>query len=1444
MKKENTANENVETEERKVLHLELKQGSGNGKVVSSPLKLILSIMACVFFFEAVIMIVLSRFPHLSVGAEVFIDAILATILITPLVYLFVYRQLNEHIRKRKVAESAHEKSEEHLRSVVESAAEPIISMDHNGNVIFWNAVAEDVFGYKKEEMLGQSASILMCDDEKDEYLQFLDRTDKMEDGGYAGKVLGFKAKRKDGSRFPAEFSLAKWKTDDGEFFTAVIRDISERRHTDEALAASRQMFLTVLDTIPVRVFWKDKDLNYLGCNMPFARDAGLASPINIIGKDDFQMSWRDQAELYREDDRKVLESGESKLDFEEPQTSPDGKQLCLRTSKIPLRNRDGEVFGVLGVYEDITERKLARDALNDRTRQQAVVAELGQLALSGVELQVLFDYTVRTLVDTLNIEYSKILELLPGEESLLLSAGAGWKEGLVDHLIINTGLESQAGYTLSAKEPVIVTDLNTEERFGGPTLLADHDVVSGMSVIIGNEDEPFGVIGVHSKEQRAFTSDDVNFLQAVANVLAEAVRRKGAEDSFQTLFKNAAESTGDEFFYKTVDSLGEWIGADCVVIGEFTGDGKVDTLAMVLDDNKVDSFSYVLPGSPCEEASQDGFCMYPEKVTESFPEDTVLIEMGAEGYAGVPLKDSEGRSIGILCAISRSKLNLPAKGREIFEVIAARVEVEVERRRAEESLKENEEKYSSLFENMLNGFAYHKIVLDEDNRPVDYIFLETNRWFENLTGLKREDIIGKRVTEVIPDIENDKFDWIGEYGKIAMEGGELRVEQYAEPLGKWYSILSYSNKKGYFAVVFEDITERKHAEEEKRKLNQAIEQSPAVVVITDVEGSIEYVNPKFTETTGYTLEEVKGENPRILNSGHTSKEEYRELWETIKSGKEWNGEFLNKKKNGDLFCESATISPVMDKDGKITNFIAVKEDVTEKKRAELMITRIGRILEDSLNEIYIFDAESLNYLEANHGAQKNLGYSMDELSALTPVDLKPDMTRDEFEKILEPLRSGREKKIQFNALHKRKDGSTFPAEIHLQTTTFESVPAFVSIILDQTKHMEIEEEKKRLQAQLLQAQKMEAVGVLAAGVAHDFNNILTIIRLRAENAMEEVGEESLAYEDMKEACEASKNASDLTRQLLLFSRKQALEFVSGDLNVTIVSLFKMLGRLLGENYSVKTDLASGLKHAMFDRGGIEQMVVNLVINARDSMSDGGSILIKTENVRIETVELSDHPDKKTGDFVRLSVIDSGVGMDIETQNHIFEPFFTTKGVGKGTGLGLSVVYGIIMQHDGWVEVNSEAGKGTNFDLYIPISTEVTNDTAEQDTDNAKPSGEGKRILLVEDEAGLRQITAKLLRTSGFEVFEAEDYKKAQALFKKEKGKFDLLLSDVILPDKTGIDLAEELLAKNPDLKLVLCSGYTDDRSQWPLIRERGYKFLQKPYSLDELLSMIMEGIAG
>jgi signal transduction histidine kinase/ActR/RegA family two-component response regulator len=386
-----------------------------------------------------------------------------------------------------------------------------------------------------------------------------------------------------------------------------------------------------------------------------------------------------------------------------------------------------------------------------------------------------------------------------------------------------------------------------------------------------------------------------------------------------------------------------------------------------------------------------------------------------------------------------------------------------------------------------------------------------------------------------------------------------------------------------------------------------------------------------------------------------------------------------------------------------------------------------------------------------------------------------------------------------------------------------------------------EEEKEKIQAQLLQSQKMEAVGVLAGGVAHDFNNLLTAIQVSADLGMLEIGESNPVHKILREIHQVASHAGDVARQLLLFSRKHPMEYMPMNLNGTVENLRRMLTRLIGEDIDIQTQVEPGLSNVMADHGTMEQVLMNLALNARDAMPNGGMLLIETSNSDVSESDAESVAEARPGRFVRLRVKDSGSGIASDVLPHIFEPFFSTKGPGKGTGLGLSVVYGIVQQHGGWITVTTKVGQGSCFDVYLPAVhdlAEAPRTDASQKT--AAVGGRGERILLVEDEKRVQEYTAKALVKSGYAVFEASDAEEALALFNREGGKFDLLFSDVVLPDLSGIELAERLRTKNPKIKILISSGYTDQKSQWPVILEKGFRFLQKPYALTELLKTLRE----
>ncbi|MFH1572521.1 MAG: PAS domain S-box protein, partial [Acidobacteriota bacterium] len=398
----------------------------------------------------------------------------------------------------------------------------------------------------------------------------------------------------------------------------------------------------------------------------------------------------------------------------------------------------------------------------------------------------------------------------------------------------------------------------------------------------------------------------------------------------------------------------------------------------------------------------------------------------------------------------------------------------------------------------------------------------------------------------------------------------LLRHKHGEP--RWIAWQDAVGPDGSIIGVGHDITRRKIAEEQLQKVMHAVEQSPSSVVITDAEGRIEYVNPKFTEVTGYSNEEVLGQNPRLLKSGEMTQEQYRALWETITGGEEWRGEFHNRRKDGELFWEMASISPVKDSRGEITHFVAIKEDITHRKNLEL---------------------------------------------------------------------------------------------------------------------------------QLRQSQKMEAVGTLAGGIAHDFNNLLTAINGYSELVWDKLPDSDPLREIVAEIRKAGDRAAGLTRQLLAFSRKQVMRPIPFNINDVVRELEHLLRRVLGENIELITKLDPRLGKIKADPGQVEQVIVNLAVNARDAMPAGGRLVIETSNTTINRIMARKYPGMVSGGYALISMTDNGCGIIPEVQPHIFEPFFTTKEVGKGTGLGLSTAYGIIKQSGGYIYFSSFEGRGTTFRVYLP-----------------------------------------------------------------------------------------------------------------------------------------------
>ncbi len=397
---------------------------------------------------------------------------------------------------------------------------------------------------------------------------------------------------------------------------------------------------------------------------------------------------------------------------------------------------------------------------------------------------------------------------------------------------------------------------------------------------------------------------------------------------------------------------------------------------------------------------------------------------------------------------------------------------------------------------------------------------------------------------------------------------------------------------------------------------------------------------------------------------------------------------------------------------------------------------------------------------------------------------------------------------------------------------------------DITVRKQAEHEREAMFAQLLQAQKMEAIGLLSGGVAHDFNNHLTSILGFTDLCLEDVDEGSTLHANLEEIHHAARRAASLTRQILLFARKQCTHHGVLDINTTIENLMKMITRLIGEDITIELTLQRQPWKVLADEGNIEQVIMNLTLNARDAMPEGGTLVLATENVELTSGSFAEQGVARTGPYVCLRVVDTGRGMDSATRKRAFDPFFSTKGPGQGTGLGLTVVSGIVSEHQGFIDIDTRPGGGTCFRVFLPATQVETLAEAHRIIKRCRPGGRGERILLVEDDAEVRAFTAEALGRNNYAVVEASGARQARQAFAGAGTGFDLLLSDVVLPGGSGIQLARELQGADPGLAVLMCSGYTDERSHGDDIRALGLAFMLKPYTLSELLETVRETLDG
>ena len=656
-----------------------------------------------------------------------------------------------------------------------------------------------------------------------------------------------------------------------------------------------------------------------------------------------------------------------------------------------------------------------------------------------------------------------------------------------------------------------------------------------------------------------------------------------------------------------------------------------------------------------------------------------------------------------------------AMTRRLRDVIAALNERVAELQRAQDELRKSDSEYRELVQ------SANSIILRMDTRG-HIAFL--NEFGQKFFGYTEQELLGRHVVgSIIPKIDSTgynleaKIEDLCAHPERYVTSSHESMRQNGERVWVSWTNRAITDAEGRLAELLwigNDITERRQAEDARLGLVTAVEQATETIIITDSEGVIQYVNPTFERVTGFSRNEAIGRTPRLLKSGKHDKAFYRQMWETLGRGEVWAGHFINRHKNGDLYEEEATISPVRNAQGQIVSYVAVKRDVTDEVKWEM---------------------------------------------------------------------------------------------------------------------------------QLRQAQKMEAIGTLAGGIAHDFNNILTAIYGYAEMARYKTQEDSSVRRDLEQVLTACNRARDLVRQILTFSRRGEQERKPVELRPIIKEALKLLRASLPSTIEISQDIAlrSGEDRVLADPTQIHQVLMNLCSNGADAMRDSGGVLeVTLDQQDVDEGQARRYPGLHPGRYVRLCVKDTGHGMESDVMEHIFEPFYTTKGLGKGTGMGLAVVHGIVRNHNGAVTVSSEPGKGSVFEVLLPqLETTVVKEL--RSDEHPLPRGH-ESILLVDDEPALVNLGRQMLESLGYRVTTKTSSLGALELFRADPDRFDLVVTDMTMPQLTGAGLTRELLAIRPNLPIILCTGFSElidaDKAKSLGVRE----YLMKPFVIRSMAEAVRRAL--
>ena len=1191
----------------------------------------------------------------------------------------VKRALKER-QKRMEAKTALKASETKYIDLYENAPDMYVSVNaQTASIEECNQTLANMLQRPKEEIIGRPIFEIYhpdcLDQAKEVFREFLEQ----------GEIRDREVQllKKDRSKLDASLNMSAVRAEDGTILTirSTLRDITKHKQMERELILREREYSTLVKSLPDFIVRYDLDLQRTYVNPAWEKTSGL-SAVEIVNvpHTDIPKVPSPAVEKYVKKLRQVLKTGVSQT-IEFSLVKADGEELILNYVIVPEYDNQGRIAGVLAIGRDITEQKRAEQERQVHLRFFENLDRVNRAIQRTNDLEQMMQDLLDVVLLIFDCDRAFLLYPCDPESStwsVPMERNKPEYPGILD-LKLEMPMDPQVAETLR-----ILLAADGPVAFSPGTKHAPPEEVSEqfgfkcfMSMAIYPKIGSPWQFGIHQcTHVRTWTAEEKQLFQEIG-------RRLG--DGLTTLLSYRYLRKNEKFLENIVEHIPNMI---------FVKDAQ--TLSFVKF-NK--AYEKLLGYSQEELLGKTDYDFFTKEEADFFTaKDRQVLE--SKELVDIPeeilkSRNNEERILHTKKIPILDETGTPQYLLSISEDITERKQAEEKMLRSDQHLRLHQE-MSPL------GF----LEWDENFRAVEW-----NAACERIFGYTREEAIGRHAKDLIlPEEVHELVDGI--YQNLMNQSDDQHsinknvTKDGRSIICEWFNttLVDKDGKAIGVASVCNDITTQKQAEESIRKLSQAIEQSPVSILITDTKGSIEFVNAKFTQVTGYTYAEALGQNPRIFKSGETPSERYRRLWQTISLGGIWQGEFHNRKKNGELFWEYATIAPVKNADGVITNYVAVKEDITERKK---------------------------------------------------------------------------------------------------------------------------------LEEQIRQTQKLEAVGQLAGGVAHDFNNMLGVIIGYTEMALMKVANDDALREDLEQIKIAGHYSAEITRQLLAFARKQTIMPKILNLNKIVESMLKLLRPFIGEDIDFAWHPGENLWAVKIDPSQIDQILANLCVNAKDAIAGVGKITIETQNVDFDKTYCAEHKGFFPGEYIMLAVSDDGSGMDKQTLGKIFEPFFTTKGMGRGTGLGLATVYGIVKQNAGFINVYSEPGDGTTFKIYLPRHASEAKQVSRETHFSAVAHG-SETILLVEDDTFFLGMVRKMLKQFGYKVLATSAPVKAITIASENYGKIDLLLTDVIMPEMTGRDLEKKLKVLCPGIKCLFMSGYAGNAATHRGVMEEDVNFIQKPFLAQEL----------